>query len=204
MPRGVTQSDLDLRQRKEKAFEYFTKGFSNAKVTQLLNVHQQTTAGYREEYEQELQRQADANPTLLTDMLRNTVRLLQELDEVKLAAWEEHERASHSVIATCPHCNEDLEVEGVSSPSTRNQLLNTIIKAQDQRAKLLGLFGVKAEFFNQVSAVQHVQSALLQFMREQLCQEDKRKLETLLTGELAQHLTRSQSATVPALSLEAS
>jgi len=171
----------------------FTRGFTNDQVAERLTVTEQTVANYRTDYERELADQLRANPSLLRNVLENTVRALGELDQARRAAWEEYEHASHDL--TCPNCS--TVVSNVSSPVTRNNLLNTIIKAQDQRGKLLGLFGVRQEFLMHVQSVRLLQEAILEFMRTELCPEDKAKLERLILEQLGDHIDATSS--VPAI-----
>lgn len=201
MPRGRTSSPYTLGQRKRLAASMFTKGYSAAEVAERLGIHPGTAAQYRQEFEDSLGDAAAANPGLLKDVLRNTVQALNELDQVRKHAWEEYEAAQHDVTAVCPVCEHHFVAERASSTVTRNQLLKTITAAQDQRAKLLGLFGVKADFLHHVNAIRLVQEKLLNFMRQELCEEDKQKLEALLTGpELGPHVGVSQA--MPAIPAE--
>ena len=200
MPRGRTVSPLSLQQRKARARQRFIQGYSNDDIAAELGIHPTTVGIYRHEYEADLAEQAKANPQLLRDVLANTVRALAELDEVRRRAWEEYEASRTRHHLHCPECDHEFDSIVAGGAQTRNQLLNTITKAQDQRAKLLGLFGVKQEFFLHVQSVRVVQEHLLAFMAQHLCSEDKQKLEHLLTGELAQYMG---SPTLPILELEA-
>jgi predicted transcriptional regulator len=200
MPRGRTASGLTLQQRKSKARERFTQGFSNEQIAVELDIHPTTVGQYRREYEADLGAAARANPELLRDVLNNTVRALQELDMVRQRAWEEYESSRARHHFECPECGHEFDEVSGTGAQTRNQLLNTITKAQEQRGKLLGLFGVKQEFFLHVQNVRVVQETLLAFMAQHLCAVDKRKLEELLTGELAPHLGGNA---LPIIELEA-
>lgn len=199
MPRGKTASRYSLAERRRVAFSLFTKGFTNEQVAKELNVHKGTVKQYRDAYDEEIALQVQANPNLLRDALKNTVQALGEIDEVRRSAWQEYEAAQHDLTTKCPSCEHEFVVQGAPSITTRNQLLKTITAAQDQRAKLLGLFGVKAEFLHHVNAVRLVQERLLQFMRQHLCAADKAKLETLMMGELREHfMTASNMPAIPA------
>lgn len=185
MPRGSTRSQLSLQQRKELANQRFTQGFTNSQIAEELGVDPTTVGQYRRQYEEQIAGEAATNPQLLRDVLANTIRALAELDVVRQSAWDEYNRSIAAHHIRCPECDHQFtEVSGAGA-QTRNQLLNTVTKAQEQRGKLLGLFGVKQEFFLHVQNVRIVQEHLLAFMAQHLCAEDKAKLETLLTGELA-------------------
>lgn len=206
MPRGRTESPHRLQERKRLAFSMFTKGYTNAQVAERLTVHPGTVVQYRQQYEEEISSQVQSNPGLLRDVLQNTVQALTELDEVRRSAWMEYEAATHPVQVQCPcGCEYEFVALEASSITTRNQLLKTITAAQEQRAKLLGLFGVKADFLHHVNAIRLVQERLLAFMRQHLCTVDKEKLEALMLGELREHfMTAANMPAIPAEITEAS
>lgn len=176
-----TNSEHSLSERKEIARSLFIRGYTNADVARELGVHPDTVARYRADYEEEVESQAADNPHLLHDVLLNTVRSLAELEELRRETWDQYEDAS--------------------SQQYRNQLLNTLVKIQDQRAKLFGLFGVKAEFFAHVQNLRILHQKLIAFMERELCAADKVKLERFLTqGELADIIRQD----LPVLDVEAS
>jgi transposase-like protein len=199
VPRGRTDSELNLHERKRVAYDMFTRGHTNAQVASRLNVHPATVKNYREEYEEDLRSQMASNPGLLRNVLENTVRALAELDQVRQAAWDEYEAAARDIEAICPNCAHEFIAGTSASATTRNQILGQITKAQELRSKLLGLFGVKQEFLLHVQHVRMVQDTLLTFMREQLCAADKAKLEELLIGELGEHVTASSGMPMVAI-----
>lgn len=184
MPRGSTASELSLHERREKAGKMFSRGASNSQVAKELNVHPDTARRYREEYEADLITSARNNPQMLTDVLLNTMRALDELDQVREEAWRMYEEA--------------LTDEGEPRHTVRQTYLKTILSAQEQRAKLYGLFGVKAEFFAHVQNVRIVQQKLIQFMQTNLCAEDRSKLEEFLTSEDVRRFMQ-QSGDLPEL-----
>lgn len=184
MTRGSTASTLSLHERREKAAKLFSRGASNTQVSKELNVHPDTARRYREEYESDLITSARNNPQMLTDVLLNTMRALDELDQVRAEAWEMYEDA--------------LTEDGEPRHSVRQTYLKTILTAQEQRAKLYGLFGVKAEFFAHVQNVRIVQQKLLQFMQENLCTQDRSKLEAFLTSDEVRRFMQ-QSGELPEL-----
>lgn len=163
MSRGKSRSPLRVGARKQRAFEMFGKGYSNVEVADDLQVTPGTASRYRKEYEAQLQSQVKANPELLKDVLGNTVRALEELDKVRAAAWEVH--------------------DNTNSENVRLSALGRITAAQDQRAKLFGLFGVKAEYFLHVEQVRAQQHKIIEFLTKELCPADRIKLEEYLINE---------------------
>jgi transposase-like protein len=176
MARGRTASSLRLGARRARANDLFIKGYSNAEVARDIGVGADTVARYRKSYDESIGEQARANPAMLRDVIANTMRALQELEKVRESAWSDYERAT--------------------SPAIKAQFLNVVLKAQDQRAKLFGLFGVKAEYFLHVAQVRDQQDKLITFMTSHLCPADRIKLEEFLVMEFAGELSDMPTADI--------
>lgn len=170
MPRS--NSDLTLSERRERAFQLYLKGYTVADVARDLEVAPNTASRYKSEYEEELEQQTKSNPALLQDVLKNTFRSLEELDQLRKEAWQRYERAT--------------------TDGTRTKYMRIILASQDQRAKLFGLMGVKQQYMVFVNNVHAVQQKLMQFMREELCDRDRRKLEAYMTEELSEFMGEGQ------------
>lgn len=192
MPRGRTRSRYRLSDRREIAYEKFMKGATVQDVSQDLNVSWDTAKRYKLEYEERIRSQAQANPSMLIEVINNTIRALEENDLIRKRAWTEYEEAGKDVAIECPNCEHEMVLPARPS-SVRNSFLKTVLAAQEQRAKLYGLFGVKAEFYGQVQKIKALQDRLLAFMRRELCAEDRSKLERLLAG------TDADTVDLPAL-----
>jgi hypothetical protein len=165
MTRGRTSSPLGLSARRERARELFSRGFTNADVAREILVSPETAARYRVTYEDELKETAKANPNMLRDILGNTVRTLRELDQVRAAAWQNYEASQ--------------------TDAAKATFLNTALKASDQRAKLLQLFGVKAEYMSQVAVIQRNQEALIKFLAEgEWCDHDRMSVVSFLETQI--------------------
>lgn len=170
MPRGSTRSALTLSERREEASALYLKGFTPSEVAKKLHVTWDTAKSYKAWHEDRISQQAKENPQLLADVLKNTVEMLAELDQVRAAAW----RTFHTA----------------ESRQIKLQALNTIRQAQQDKAKLFGLFGVKQDFYTLVVNVKTVQDRILEFLARELCESDRRKLETFLTSpELQQYMS---------------
>lgn len=161
---GRSNSSLSLGQRRRKAYSLFSRGDTVTDVARKLHVSISTASGYHQKYEDQLELQARQNPHLLRDVIKNTFRTLEELDSVRRQLWKRYYRAQ--------------------SDGMRAQFLNLLLKAQDQRGRLLGLFGVKAEYMALVHSVSLLQTALLEFMQEELCPDDREKLEQFILEKL--------------------
>jgi transposase len=184
MAKGRTASSLSLSERRDEASALFLKGLTVAEVARRLEVTWDTAKGYQRWFEDNLNAEATDNPQLLSNVLKNTIQMLHELDQVRAAAW----RAYHGKHA---------------SPQTKLQALNTVRAATQDKAKLFGLFGVKQDVLVLVTNVKVVQDKLLQFMRDSLCEDDRAKLEHFLTSpELAQYMGMPELPALPYVDAE--
>lgn len=169
MSRGRTASPLRLGARRIKAREMFIQGFSNVEVARELLISPDTAARYRKVYEDEVNDTAVTNPGLLRNVVANTIKALDENDRMRAEAWKEYERST--------------------TAGQKQGFMAIILKAQDQRHKLFGLFGVRAEYFQHVALVRAQQEKLVQFLTEHLCNADRLKLEEFIVAEFAAELS---------------
>lgn len=190
MPKS--KSKMSLSQRRERAFQLFAKGYTNADVASELKVNKDTAAGYREKYEASLHAQASANPRYLQDVVTNTFRSFGELDQIRKDAWAHMKDRKQEIEFECPHCGEEgvLTIKTEVSDQTRVQYQNVLLKAQDQRSKLFGLMGVKQEIFVAVMQVKAVQDLVIDFLTNKLCAVDRAELESFLQSpEMAKYMS---------------
>lgn len=190
MPQGKTKSKAPLKLRKERAFRMFAQGASDVEVATRLKVTRQTAYNYRRKYEEKITDEALENPALLQDVLKNTIRSLRELDMIRADAWKRLEEKPTKHHFECEGCGEELVVEMPLPPSdqARVQYQNVLIKAQDQRAKLYGVLGVKQEVFIAFTNVKVVQDRLLEWMARNLCPTDRERLAVFMETELSEYL----------------
>ena len=184
MPKGKTRSKLTREERLSQAFEGFAMGMSDVSIAKQLKVTRQTVGTYRGIYEERLSARARANPNLLRDVLKNTMRALEELDRIREEIWQHMQPRKAVTEHTCPECDAEFtEKEYIYvTDDTRSKYIGHLLKAQETRAKLLGVIGVKTEVIAAVMGVKTVADALMAFMAENLCAEDRAKLEELLMG----------------------
>jgi transcriptional regulator NrdR family protein/DNA-binding CsgD family transcriptional regulator len=192
-----SKSKLGLSQRRERAFELFARGYTNAAVAKDLNVHADTVAGYREKYEASIHAQAAANPNFLKEVLQNTIRSLAELDRIREDAWKHLEDRKVRVRRQCPECEHEWrEVDYFPvSDQSRAQYHNVLLKAQDQRSKLFGVLGVKQEVLIAILQVKTVQDKVLDWLAEHVQGELREDLATFLESpELAAYMGNARPA----------
>lgn len=189
MPRS--KSKLSLSERREQAFLLFARGYTNSDVARKVKINKDTAASYRALYEQRVHAQAAANPTFLRDVLSNTIRALEELDQIRADAWKQiSEDRTMLYDLECESCGTSLEARlpWPLGDEARTKYQNILLKAQDQRSKILGVLGVKAEVIAAMTQIKIVQDLMLKFMVEKLCADDKRALEDFLTSpEMTQY-----------------
>lgn len=178
----------------------FMKGNSNKAVAEKLQVGADTVARYRKEYEERISEIAKANPGMLRKVIENTIVALEENSQIRQHAWEEYEALKAPRDVECPSCGASMAVPG-GGATIRNQLLKTILAAQDQRARIFGLFGVKQEFFIMVQNVRIVQEKLTEFLRTRLTPEQRQEVESFMVNELGEYLG-SDLPSIPAEVLE--
>lgn len=163
MSKGQTRSPYNRSQRKAISRRLFLRGYSDADVARKLRVDYSTARRYREEWERDTQRAARDNPHILKDILANTIKALEELDEIRRECWEQYN-------------------DKKTSAPMKQGYLNTMLRAQEQRVKILGVFGVKQEFLLHLQQVQLFQAQLLGFLQRELCGADRDKLVAFLEG----------------------
>lgn len=171
---GGTKSPLRLGARRQRACEMFIEGASNVEVARALQISPDTAGRYRKLYEERINEQAVANPHLLREVLPNTIRSLAELDKVRAYAWQ--------------------RANATESDTIRAQMMNVILKAQDQRSKLFGLMGVKQEALAFTMQVQKQQTQLIEYMQRELCIADRAKLEEFIVSTFANELASMPTA----------
>lgn len=161
-PRGI-------RERREKAYRLFGRGFTNAEVARSVGVTPETSKRYRVEYENELREEATANPNLLRDVIKNTMSSLSALDDVRAEAW-------------------DMAQVDSTPPNVKASYLSIILKAEKERAAILGLLGAKTETAALFARIKEQQDKLIEYMRDHLCEEDRRQLEGFIMEQFASDL----------------
>jgi hypothetical protein len=66
----------------------YVKGYSYSEISQLLSLSVDKTKSYITEYKKILSRQADEDPYFLEKLQFNTIKALQEFDQLSKEAWE--------------------------------------------------------------------------------------------------------------------
>lgn len=177
---------MNLSKRRERAFQLFARGYTNADAKKDLGVSNDTIAGYRKLFNERIHAQAASNPEFLSDVLANTMRVLEETEQVRADAWKHLE--DRTVKIECPSCEHTFKVKMPVADQTRAQYHNVILKALDSRAKLFGILGIKAEVFAAVQATQHVQVKIIEWMMKNLNPDDRDALASYMESELSEYV----------------
>lgn len=157
----VNNSPYDRSERKRIARKMYLRGASVSEVSRKLKVTWITAQKYRDALQDELTSTIHNNPELVQDILTNTYKLLEELDQIRSESWKQYSKKDVPVMV-------------------KNQLLNTMLKAQDQRGKLLQVMGLKQEMLIHLQMVRGLQERIIEFMSRELCHEDRDKMEAFL------------------------
>src|SRR5690349_14285475 len=139
MTSGSTRSTYSLGQRRQRAFKWFAQGATVGDVARRLNVTEVTAGKYHQMWLERIEIEAAKNPYVLRDVVKNTIRSLQELDDRRAEAAKRYRMAT--------------------TDANKQQWMKIQLHALEQRNKLLQLFGVKAEYMAQVQAVRTFQLA---------------------------------------------
>ena len=182
-----SKSKLKLSQRRERACELFARGYTNVAVAEELKVNKDTAANYRAFYEERIQAQAAANPGFTSDVLQNTLKVLEELDQVRSDAWQQIHR-DRKIRIECPSCEHVFTFKVALTDQTRAQYHNVILKAVDSRAKVFGILGVKQEMFAQIQNVQYVQTKIIEYLTKNLPAVHREELADWMERELSEYL----------------
>lgn len=211
MPRSSVDAHQSRKltriERLQRCFDFFDQGLSNAEVCRRMKLAPNTATKWRRLWAERNRDDLVENQSLLQQVLSNTLQMLRENEQIRRAAWQEYHAGIEIHQAHCDECDALVEFT-IGNPVTRNSSLNTLMKSQEHRAKLLGVLGIKQEFFGMVSAVQAVQEKLLEFLARELCPADRAKLDSYFDSpEMQPYMVQAQSipvATLQALTQEAS
>lgn len=93
-------SILDKIKDIEKAGILHIKGYTYSEISSFLSITATEAKSYIEEYKKIIQRQADKDPYFLERIQFNTVKALQEFDQISKEAWETVSIATdHGMVA---------------------------------------------------------------------------------------------------------
>lgn len=95
-----SESILDKIKDIEKAGILHIKGYSYNEISSFLSITVNEAKSYIEEYKKIIQKQADSDPYFLERIQFNTVKALQEFDQISKEAWETVSIATdHGMVA---------------------------------------------------------------------------------------------------------
>lgn len=193
MARGKSRSKHSRSERIEIASEYFRRGYGPTEVARKLKISRNTAARYKEIYEERLEARAAKNAHQFNNHPLNAQRMLDELEEARRLAFDEFKKADRKAMVTCEHCEEEMII-AVPDPDVKAKFLALILRAQQDRSKLFGALGVKADVLAAISAVKFVQEQMLKWMTDNLCVADREKLMAfLMSPEMAPYMGKQDS-----------
>lgn len=170
MPRGKTRSPLSLQLRRETAVELFEKGFSNKDVAKRLKVTPDTALNYRKWYENKAKEEVNDNPNLFSDTQLNIAQFMARNDLMRKSAWKQY------------HTTDSKQI--------KLQAINTLRNLELDRAKTLGLLGVKLDEFARFAKIERVMARVLRFLQQELQNEEDRArlIHMLSEGDVVEYM----------------
>lgn len=95
-----SETILDKIKDIEKAGLLHIKGYGYSEIASFLSISATDAKNYIEEYKKILQKQADKDPYFLERIQFNTIKAMQEFDEISKEAWETVSIATdHGMVA---------------------------------------------------------------------------------------------------------
>ena len=147
MAKGKTKSSLAYSERKEIAFELFTRRWKNADIARKLEVTPETISTYRKEWERLSEEAAWSDPNYLNRILEHTKARVSELETVITKTWDvtdesENQNAKVSALRTIKDTIMDI--------AKLQRLTDTRIEIVDQAEKAAQVQSIILEMINVV------------------------------------------------------
>jgi predicted transcriptional regulator len=128
------------------------KGYSNSEIGSLMALRPADVKDYIAEYKKILQQQVDSDPYFLERVQFNTVKSLQEFDELSKEAWETISIATeHGMVAA--------RIQAI-------KLAGEIASKKAQLHKLLGASTTDTEFVARMQKAESVNQILSRVLRD--------------------------------------
>lgn len=128
------------------------KGYSNSEISSLMNLKPADVKDHISEYKKILQRQVDEDPYFLERVQFNTIKALQEFDELSKEAWETVSIATeHGMVAA--------RIQAI-------KLAGELAAKKAQLHKLLGGSTTDTEFVARMQKAESVNQILSRILRD--------------------------------------
>jgi len=162
LAKGKTNSSLSYSERKEIAFDLFTRHWKNADIAKKIEVTPETISSYRKEWERLSEEASWNDPNYLNRILEHTKARVSELEIVINKAWDVAEKTE----------NQNAKVSALRA------IKDTIMDI----AKLQRLTDTRIEIVDQAEKATQVQAIILEMINVviQECPTCKAKLASRL------------------------
>ena len=148
MTQEITKSNLGLAEELhlvEEAGTLSIKGYNYSNIAELLEISPYKAKQYVQEYFRIIQSQADEDPYFLERVQQNTLRFLNELDEISKEAWETVNVATDNGMVTARTQALKLALEVTTKKAQLHQLMGGSKPDSEYIARMQ-----KAESVNQI------------------------------------------------------
>ena len=143
---------LDELKQVEEAGLLYVKGYNYAEISTLLSLSVDKTKSYIKEYKKILNRQAEDDPYFLERVQFNTVKALQEFDELSKEAWE-------TISIATDHGMVPARIQAI-------KLAGELATKKAQLHKLLGVNTSDGEYIARMQKAENVNQILSRVLRD--------------------------------------
>jgi predicted transcriptional regulator len=177
MAKGKTKSSLSYSERKETAFDLFTRHWTNADIARHLEVTPETISSYKKEWEKLSEEAVWNDPNYLNKILEHTRGRIDELEKVISRTWD--------------------VADGSDNQNAKVSALRTIKDTIMDVAKLQRLTDTRIEIVNQAEKALQVQTVILEMINQviQDCPRCKQALSDKLREASALREGKTQLGT---------
>jgi hypothetical protein len=176
---------LDKIKDIEKAGILHVKGYSYVDISSFLSISASEAKSYIEEYKKIVQKQADKDPYFLERIQFNTIKALQEFDEISKEAWETVSIATdHGMVAQRIQA-----LKLASDIATKKAQLHKLLSAGNQ---------ADAEYISRMQKAESVNGILSRVLRDVISKYPEIADEVRKELALAFEIMEQQETTIDA------
>lgn len=133
--------------RRDSVQEYILRGYSQAKIAEILKVHPQTVYNDVKKLNTRYAKYISKNPDYLKNKLDKILRFIDELNHLKTEYWKLRDKAGEE-ITVAGKDGKQLTIPRGSIDDER-KALDSIVKLISEEAKILQLTGKEDKFLQQ-------------------------------------------------------
>jgi predicted transcriptional regulator len=147
-----TTSLIDKLKQVEEVGLLHIKGYSKSEIAALMTLKINEVSDYIEEYKTILNQKADEDPYFLEKLQFNTIKALQEFDQLSKEAWE-------TIIIATDHGMVSARIQAI-------KLAGDIATKKAQLHKLLGGNQADSEYIARMQKAENVNQILSKILRD--------------------------------------